>query len=428
MRSFVYSLFTLLCFSAQAQSPAAISAYVERYKAIAIEEMKSTGIPASVTLAQGIHESGCGNSVLALKSNNHFGIKCHNEWTGDTYHHDDDAPQECFRVYTTPEESFRDHSDFLKTRPRYASLFDLDPSDYKGWAKGLKAAGYATNPKYPQIIIKLIEDYKLYDYDKGNVKAIVAANPALDAAVQKIVAAQSAPSSQPVRIITTAQISAPEVTTKDKPAPVSPKVENPASTQRANIATPEIQLDERLINGIKAVVYKPNTPVAAIARKYDISIDQLFTYNDLAPGIKIKDGEFIYLEPKKSETTYYQYEIGKNETMRDVSQKFGIQLSELNKRNGINDNTQPQAGEIIVLRGKRDFPLHYRSAEHGTPSKSATTATASTEESKYHKVSPSDTLFSIARQYHVAVDDLVKMNGLKDYAIRIGQTLVVSSL
>ena len=156
MRSFVYSLFTLLCFSAQAQSPAAISAYVERYKAIAIEEMKSTGIPASVTLAQGIHESGCGNSVLALKSNNHFGIKCHNEWTGDTYHHDDDAPQECFRVYTTPEESFRDHSDFLKTRPRYASLFDLDPSDYKGWAKGLKAAGYATNPKYPQQGLRLV--------------------------------------------------------------------------------------------------------------------------------------------------------------------------------------------------------------------------------------------------------------------------------
>jgi flagellum-specific peptidoglycan hydrolase FlgJ len=151
MRSLVYSLFSLLCLSAQAQSPAAISAYVERYKAIAIEEMKSTGIPASVTLAQGIHESGCGNSVLALKSNNHFGIKCHNEWNGDTYHHDDDAPQECFRVYNTPEESFRvDHQTFSnRVRAMHPYLIST-PTDYKGWAKGLKAAGYATNPKYPE--------------------------------------------------------------------------------------------------------------------------------------------------------------------------------------------------------------------------------------------------------------------------------------
>jgi flagellum-specific peptidoglycan hydrolase FlgJ len=138
--------------------------YIATYKKIARKEMKRNGIPASITLAQGILESGSGNSELARRARNHFGIKCTSDWQGKTYHVDDDRPNECFRRYRHVEHSFHDHSEFLKKK-RYSQLFELDRDDYKGWAKGLKRAGYATNPKYPQLLINLIEKHKLYKYD-----------------------------------------------------------------------------------------------------------------------------------------------------------------------------------------------------------------------------------------------------------------------
>src|SRR5213075_1037921 len=148
----------------QAQNADAILSYIARYKDLAIAEMQRTGVPAAITLAQGIHETEAGTSVLVKKSNNHFGIKCKTEWTGQSVSHDDDARGECFRKYADPSDSYKDHSDFLRTRPNYASLFTLDPTDYEGWAYGLKKAGYATNPKYAQVLIKLIHDYNLEDY------------------------------------------------------------------------------------------------------------------------------------------------------------------------------------------------------------------------------------------------------------------------
>jgi len=147
--------------------------YIERFKAIAIQEMNLYGIPASITLAQGLYESGSGNSELAKNANNHFGIKCNSGWTGKSYYKDDDNKNDCFRVYDSPEESFRDHSNFLK-RKNYAHLFELDKNDYQGWAYGLKAAGYATNPKYPQLLIGIIQKYNLDQYDRpeGTVQKI----------------------------------------------------------------------------------------------------------------------------------------------------------------------------------------------------------------------------------------------------------------
>lgn len=142
-----------------------IKAYVENYKDVAMSNMKNHGIPASIILAQGILESGAGKGKLALSANNHFGIKCHKEWTGESVKHDDDAEQECFRKYELPSESYRDHSLFLTSRPRYSSLFKLDKGDYESWAKGLKAAGYATDVKYPEKLIGLIERFELYQYD-----------------------------------------------------------------------------------------------------------------------------------------------------------------------------------------------------------------------------------------------------------------------
>jgi flagellum-specific peptidoglycan hydrolase FlgJ len=139
--------------------------YIDRFKTIAIQEMNLYGIPASITLAQGLFESGSGNSELAKIANNHFGIKCNSEWKGKSYYKDDDNVNDCFRVYDNPEDSYRDHSEFLK-RKRYAALFELDKNDYVGWANGLKAAGYATNPNYPQLLINLILKYNLDQYDR----------------------------------------------------------------------------------------------------------------------------------------------------------------------------------------------------------------------------------------------------------------------
>ena len=167
----ILSVIVTLAFVAASVPGAAVArshqeAYIARYSAIAVSEMYRSGVPASITLAQGLLESGYGRSELALKSNNHFGIKCHNAWKGDKVYHDDDMKGECFRKYDTPEESFRDHSDFLRYRDRYKFLFDFKPTDYKSWAYGLKKAGYATDPSYPVKLIRLIEDYRLYEYDR----------------------------------------------------------------------------------------------------------------------------------------------------------------------------------------------------------------------------------------------------------------------
>lgn len=146
-------------------TPQMVQDYIQKFKPEAQRDMQQYGIPASITLAQGILESGAGTGPLAAQANNHFGIKCHKEWTGEVIYHDDDTEQECFRKYSNPNESYRDHSYFLTSRPRYASLFQLPKDDYKSWAKGLKDAGYATDPKYPEKLISLIQRYELYKYD-----------------------------------------------------------------------------------------------------------------------------------------------------------------------------------------------------------------------------------------------------------------------
>ena len=417
----LFSFLLALCIAkAQAQSPQAVTTYVERYKAIAIEEMKLYGIPASVTLAQGIHESGCGCSALALNSNNHFGIKCHNEWGGQTYHHDDDLPQECFRVYKCPEESFRDHSEFLKNRPRYANLFSLAPTDYRSWARGLKAAGYATNPKYPEIIIKLIEDYKLNQYDKIDGQVITAAKPEskeknneVDLIKQSIIQSSHAPA-------VASNVTAPASSSPNTSASI-------IKTSNANavcIDFSKYTSDERIVNGTKALIYKKEVPLSFIAQKYNITLQQLYAYNDMYPSDKFKDNDLIYVEGKKTESPYFQYEVAEGETMHDIAQKFAVQLSELIKRNGITGGCEPVPGEIVVLRGKREVPLRFRVSAKTYPTKSSA-ETATPSDLKVHKVGTSETLYSISKQYNIPLDTLKKLNGLKDEDIKIGQTLIV---
>ena len=178
MRRLLILLVAVLPVLAAAQTPQLD--YIAKYSALAVSEMQRTGVPASITLAQGLLESGAGLSPLAVHAHNHFGIKCHNDWEGETFYKDDDREQECFRAFRTVEESFRAHSDFLRNRPRYAALFELDPTDYKAWAKGLRAAGYATDPAYAKKLIKQIEDYGLDRFDRAEetVKADGPAEPA----------------------------------------------------------------------------------------------------------------------------------------------------------------------------------------------------------------------------------------------------------
>jgi len=167
--------FTFNCFAQDERKAITVKEYINLYKDIAVKDMNTFRIPASITLAQGLLESNNGNSDLSIKANNHFGIKCHKEWKGETYIIDDDAKNECFRMYKNAEESYKDHSSFLRTRVRYASLFYLDITNYKAWAEGLKAAGYASNPNYPKQLIKIIEDNCLYEYDSGFQKKDIAA-------------------------------------------------------------------------------------------------------------------------------------------------------------------------------------------------------------------------------------------------------------
>ena len=292
--------------------------YINTYREIAIAEMKRSGIPASVTLAQGILETECGNSDLVKKSNNHFGIKCKSTWTGESVKHTDDAPNECFRKYNNPADSYKDHSDYLKTSPRYATLFELDPSDYKGWAYGLKKAGYATNPKYPQIVISNIEKYNLQQYDNLTVQDFD------NIAINKIITAQK-PVEQNIVVDITA-------------------IEN------------SIKLKNK-INGLKALMAPKGASLLVIASKANIDLGKLLEYNDLSTDGLLNDEQVIYLEKKLKQGNRDFYIALQKETLYDISQNNAVQLKNLLQFNNMNENQTVQKGTKIKLRSSNNDSL-----------------------------------------------------------------------
>ena len=278
--------------------------YVGQYADQAIREMHASGVPASITLAQGMLESDFGNSPLAKYANNHFGIKCHKGWEGPTFIQDDDEKNECFRKYYEAYASYKDHSEFLRTRDRYATLFELKTKDYKGWAKGLKKAGYATNPKYADLLIRIIEDNELYKYDK---------------------------------------------VVKLKESEVVASVEKPKLKQEIpqvlNIRTVKVSG-----NNIKYVVAENGDTPANIAKKNEMGLWQILKYNDLDKRQTIMQGDIVYLQPKRNYATDDFHVVKAGESLHSISQDHGVKMKRLLKMNEMSSNYVPKPGEKIRLR------------------------------------------------------------------------------
>ena len=317
MKGFLIGGFLSLLVLAKGQSPAT-DAYIRQYKDLAIAEMQRTGVPAAIKLAQAILESQSGSSTLALTANNHFGIKCKVEWTGGKVYQDDDEKGECFRVYPSVEQSFRDHSDFLRNRPYYASLFNLEPTDMQGWAYGLKKAGYATSKTYPQSLLKIIRDYNLEQYNTGvTVKKNVL--PAIENAAQERTEKMQA-----------------------------------AMNDESGIEYSRNSFFPRgifTINRSKVVFTLAGTLIKDISRQYDISPEEIMAYNDLPETVSLMESQLIYLERrlKKSNKAFRIAQQG--ETWKDISQLEGIRLEQLMMYNQVTrPDTPVPVGQKIWLQ------------------------------------------------------------------------------
>lgn len=267
----------------------AYSSYISRYSDMAVEQMKKYGIPASITLAQGLLESDAGRSTLATRCNNHFGIKCHSDWTGGKMYHDDDAKGECFRCYKSADESFRDHSQFLLNGSRYKSLFSLKSTDYKGWAKGLKAAGYATSPTYATKLIEIIERYGLDSYDTGNGRHL-----------------------------------------KQGQLPHQPL----------------------LVNDLNCVKLRDGETLKDIAREYQTSVSLLRRFNEISRKFTPPAGSYIFLERKKARAAKENRTctVRTGDTLWSISQQYGVKLGALARRNRLGDGRPLTVGMVLLLR------------------------------------------------------------------------------
>lgn len=325
-------IFILLIVNVFAQQKTSVVEYINKYQKMAVEEMKLFKIPASVTLAQGILETSSGNSVLALNANNHFGIKCKKEWTGDKYYYDDDAKQECFRKYKSDTASYRDHSIFLSTREYYKSLFLLDPCDYKGWAYGLKKAGYATEPLYAEMLIKIIEENMLFNFDcpekhlnQDTLKVIVTD-------LKK----ETLPSSKDTNHIVIVASKPKNEGDDFTPIPIS------GTSRKINTN-----------NGVNYINTRKKDNLENIASDLGISVSEIMRFNDIKQQYALKEGEMIYIEVKKKRAIKDFHIADAGETMLSISQTYGIQLKELYSKNHMKPGEQPKPGQKLWLRNSK---------------------------------------------------------------------------
>lgn len=319
----IRSVFTAvaLCFCVVASARTPQEKYIRTYSSLAVQEMYRSGVPASITLAQGMLESGNGLSELALKANNHFGIKCHNNWKGERIFHDDDEKGECFRKYKDVEISYRDHSDFLRYRDRYKFLFDLELTDYKGWANGLRKAGYATDPSYPKKLIKLIEEYKLYEYD------------------QKPSPQNEKPGQEAVVIL----------------PPKSPsQMEQPKRLLEAQKEYFHFPVSRELYsqNGVPFVYTVEGETYKSIAKAYGLFFKEILKFNDLDADEPLRPGTVVYLQAKKKKAAkgIDMHFIDSDESLWDISQRYAVRMSSIYRINGLAPSYVPRSGDCIRLR------------------------------------------------------------------------------
>ena len=385
-----------------------IKQYIDSFKHIAMIEMVEYKIPASITLAQGLLESGSGNSRLAKQGNNHFGIKCKKDWTGCTILEDDDALQECFRCYKSAEESYKDHSRFLKDNKRYAALFQLSITDYKGWAAGLLTAGYATNQKYSELLIRTIEKNGLASFDTMIVNGY-----------------------------------------------------NPYST----VVPAKISIVD---NKVPSTVVQPNQTVSSIAEANDKTARKISKYNDLSYHQQIEPGDVLYLKPKKRKASVESHQVSEGETMWEISQKYAIKINSLYKKNLMLPGTEPKTGVVLQLQHKADSRPDTGRASLSVPEGENEYHTVGAGETLYsisriygikvedlismngiinnqikpgqrllvkktqaesksvkHTVQAGETLYSISKRYNVTISSIKSINGLSSDSLQLGQVLEI---
>jgi LysM repeat protein len=448
VKVFLIIILTFISRLVSAQDSSAIQQYINTYRDIAIEEMQRTGVPASVKLAQGIHETLAGTSDLVKKSNNHFGIKCKDSWAGESVKHDDDLRNECFRKYNSAEESYRDHSDFLKNSSRYAPLFSLDPVDYKSWAYGLKKAGYATNPRYPQIIIKLIEDYHLQDYTmialgKMQPKEEIVAKVTVD-----IPKKQTEP-------LTVAVKTADPVFLDDKknePAKAEIKLQEtkePVIKTQDKIAEekPRYPEGEFKINETRVMYAKKGTSFLAIAQQYNVSLAWLFEFNDMTEKEATEKDQLIYLQRKRKTGNNEFHSVKPGETLYDIAQEEAIRIESLLEYNLLSNGMQPAIGEQLYLRTKTSAKpklvlkdnysinsIPGTLAMSSNPVNSGNTTEIPKNSSETNKetanfilytVQSKETIWAIAQKNKVKTEDIVKWNQLQSHDLKAGQQIKI---
>lgn len=373
--------------------------YISLYKNIAIEEMQRTGIPASIKLAQGILESNSGRSELAEKANNHFGIKCGGDWTGPTFYKKDDdfnkrgkLVESCFRSYKNPSSSFLAHSEFLtdpKKHARYGFLFQLKSTDYKGWAHGLRKAGYATNPQYAFILIRIIEEMNLDQYDKVSIS-------------------------------------------KSSGKAKENKVSNENTIVESSSRTTNFMFEE--INNVRMVYARENSTPQTIAAITGTDVRQIMKYNEeLKSGNQKLPANYpIYLQPKRNGYSGKEkYHVaGRDESLMDISQKYGIKVSSLSKRNKLPSNAILKEGERVKLKGlfkSKNTPRTESARLASNVSESNPTIHKAREVNAahqvFHTVESEDTLFSLSRKYNIDIESIKILNNLTDNTIKLGQKL-----
>lgn len=331
-KTFLAGLLILWWSTSLAQDPSIIQQYIETYRDIAVAEMQRSGIPASVKLAQGIHETMAGTSDLVRASNNHFGIKCKTGWQGESVTHDDDARGECFRKYDSPSDSYRDHSDFLKKSPRYAFLFNLDPLNYQGWAYGLKKAGYATNPRYPEIIIRLIEEYHLQDY----TLIALGRMPAAPGMAALTTAQPGDTPREPVRETTAAVKTAPQPVATVQPAPEQPVYPS----------------GEFKLNETRVIWVTRGTPFLTIATEYNLQLARLFEFNELPVAEAADRDQLIFLQRKRKTGSNNLHIVKAGETLHDIAQAEAIRMESLLELNQLQRWMQPAPGQTLYLTSR----------------------------------------------------------------------------